>query len=100
MSDIYILKGKEPVKCNDIYEWGKWIEKVNRHVGDYKRRGVRVSTVFLGLDHRYYGKGKPILFETIVFGGKLDGEQERYCTWKEAESGHREMIERIKKEKR
>lgn len=96
MSDMYILKGKVPVKCKDVHEWGEWFEKAERHIGDYKYRGIRISTVFLGLDHRYLGRGKPILFETIVFGGKLDGEQERYCTWKEAEKGHKEMIERVK----
>jgi hypothetical protein len=31
----------------------------------------------------------------MVFGGPLDQEQIRYCTWDEAEKGHREMVERV-----
>lgn len=57
--------------------------------------GAYVSTVFLGLDHRF-GQGEPLVFETMVFGGPLDQEQERYSTWDEAEAGHKAMVERVK----
>ena len=50
--------------------------------------------MFLGLDHSF-GGGAPLLFETMVFGGPLDGEQERYSTWNEAEAGHKLMVERV-----
>lgn len=44
---------------------------------------VRVSTVFLGLDH--FGRvGEPVLWETMIFGGAHDGYQARYTsrrTW-------------------
>lgn len=51
---------------------------------------VEVSTVFLGLDHRYCGDdGPPILFETMIFGDGRDDYQERYVTLAEAEAGHR-----------
>lgn len=40
---------------------------------------VRVSTVFLGIDHRFGGDGPPVLFETMIFGGPLDQYQRR-CT--------------------
>jgi hypothetical protein len=56
---------------------------------------VRVSTVFLGLDHNYLGRGKPLLFETMVFGGLNDGEQIRTSTWEAAEQAHEQMIERV-----
>lgn len=58
---------------------------------------VRVSTVFLGLDHRWYGGGPPIVFETMVFGGELDQEQVRYCTYDEALAGHAEMAAKVEK---
>ena len=45
---------------------------------------VYVSTVFLGLDHGYTVDGPPVLFETMVFSGQFDQEQERYATWAEA----------------
>ncbi len=53
---------------------------------------VHVSTVFLGLDHNHTGKGPPLLFETMVFGGPLHDEQWRYCTWEEAEAGHKAAV--------
>lgn len=56
--------------------------------------GCRVSTVFLALDHRFSGDGPPIVFETMVFGGPFDQEQERYCTWVEAEAGHARWVEK------
>jgi hypothetical protein len=52
-----------------------------------------VSTVFLGLDHGYT-PGPPVVFETMVFGGPMDGECERYCTWAEAVEGHARMVEK------
>jgi hypothetical protein len=54
---------------------------------------VRVSTVFLGIDHAW--EGPPLLFETMVFGGPLDEEMERYSTWEEAERGHAVMARRV-----
>lgn len=53
------------------------------HIGE-----VLVSTVFLGINHNFLGEGRPILFETMVFGGEHDQEQERYCTEQEALAGH------------
>ena len=98
MSYMYILEGKTPVPCNDGLKWGRWFEKADRHVARTDEDGVDVSTVFLGTDHGW-GQGTPLLFETMVFGGELDGEQERYSTWEEAEAGHKAMVERVKQEK-
>lgn len=57
--------------------------------------GQRVSTVWLGLDHSF-GNGPPLIFETMVFGGRyprdLDGE--RYATRDEALSGHARIVAR------
>ena len=55
-----------------------------------------VSTVFLGMDHSFDG-GTPVLFETMIFGGEYDQFQERYCTWDEAEEGHKVACELVSK---
>jgi hypothetical protein len=34
-------------------EWAEWIETAERHVANDLIDGVRVSTVFLGLDHAF-----------------------------------------------
>lgn len=88
----YILEGKEPKLVEDVLEWARWFEAADRQVANtVLPSGVRVSTVFLGIDHSFYG-GKPILFETMIFGGMYDGEQERYSTWEEAEAGHEKAV--------
>lgn len=85
----YILDGKTPVKCDDDVLWAKNFRVDNRHVAVTENGDVRVSTVFLGLDHSYDG-GRPLLFETMIFGGEHDQEMWRYFTWDEAETGHKE----------
>lgn len=53
-----------------------------------------VSTVFLQLDHAL-GSTSPVLYETLVFGGKLDGDGERYHTRSEAEAGHARYVRKV-----
>lgn len=61
--------------------------------------GVDISTVFLGIDHRFGGGGPPILFETMIFGGGPHDENcERYCTWDEAVAGHARWCAKIRSE--
>ena len=57
----------------------------------------RISTIWLGIDHNFGFDGEPILFETMVFGGALDGEQWRYRTLDEALAGHNEIVEMVRK---
>lgn len=93
--DKYILEGKQPKLVEDVIEWGQWFETAERQVAKTELpNGVRISTVFLGLDHNFSG-GIPILFETMIFGGKHDQYQERYATWDEAESGHKKAIAKV-----
>ena len=49
---------------------------------------VQVSTVFLGIDHNYSGKGPPVLFETMVLGGPRNDTTFRYSSWDDAEVFH------------
>ena len=95
MTKRYILKGKIPVPCEDLMEWAKRLEGADRKVKLTKTRDIQISTVFLGLDHQF-GDGPPLLFETMVFGGQLDGEMNRYSTWDDAVKGHKEMVRRAK----
>ncbi len=96
----YILnENGEPMLAPDLSTWAKWFETSDRTVGKTKIGESNISTVFLGLDHNYSGSGAPILWETMVFGGKLDQEQTRCSgTRQMAENMHREMVERIKQE--
>lgn len=94
MNKHYILDGHKPIET-DLKTWARWIESNKRHVADEIVGDVRISTVFLGWDCSF-GVGLPLFFETMVFGGELNGETDQYTTWEEAEVGHRVMVERVK----
>ena len=89
----YKLVNKVSVPCgfDDVDAWK--IE--NRLVAKTEVNGSDISTVFLCIDHGFGGEC-PVLFETMVFGGALDGEQDRYCTWDEAIAGHEAMVKKAK----
>lgn len=93
----YVLLERTPMAV-DIMTWGAWFEehrnrRIDRtEIDDH----CHVSTVFLGLDHNFSDRGDPVLFETMIFGGPLDQEQWRYCTYSEAEHGHAEAVTQAK----
>lgn len=87
MSEFYILKDRVAVPATSTEEWARQLEQTDRHVGRDDISGVRISTVFLGINHQY-GDGPPLLFETMIFGGPHDQWQERCSTWAEAEAMH------------
>jgi hypothetical protein len=88
-----VLVNKKVVPVDDLLTWAKWYETANRHVADDLIGPVRVSTVFLGLDHGFLGR--QLWFETMIFGGEHDGWQDRYETWEQAEAGHRRALEML-----
>lgn len=110
MSDAlgyYILDGHTPIKAT-YEQFCAWFaqrsSQAEQQWGDVSWRvalttvnGITVSTVFLGIDHAYSG-GPPVLFETMVFGGPLAEQCERYSTWDEAAAGHEAMVQRVKEE--
>ena len=93
MSDHYVLDGHNAVPAG-LMEWAAMMERRDRHVAITKIGTSEVSTVFLGLDHSF-GCGPPLLFETMVFGGPMDQEQDRCSTWEQAEAMHKAMCERV-----
>lgn len=93
----YILKDREPVLC-DLMTWADWIEGGERIVKQENISDIKISTVFLGLDHQW-GKGPPLLFETMIFGGELDMYQDRCTTWEQAEAMHAKAVAKVKGEK-
>lgn len=81
----------EIFSTNDREEFSKWMMYANRQVKYTKVLGIDVSTVALGLDHQF-GDGEPLIFETMIFGGCLDGYCDRYSTIEEAKVGHRKAV--------
>ncbi len=89
----YILKDRKAVPVKDVLEWARWFETADRKVAlTQVADGISVSTVFLGLDHSFMPDAPPLIFETMVFGGPLDANEDRYTTWEDAEAGHAAMV--------
>jgi len=84
------------VLAEDLMAWARWFETAERHTASDEIGNVHVSTIFLGLDHNFSGSGAPVLWETMVFGGTLEGKQERYTSREDALAGHAAMVERVK----
>lgn len=102
MNDKAILKDKKVVEVSDILEWGKWLETANRVVKqETLPNGLRVSTVFLGVDYSF-GAGPKLWFETMVFPKDDFGDLyvDRYTTWEEAENGHKYIVKKWKGKKK
>lgn len=94
----YILVGKEVRKASTLLEWARCFENSEgRRVAKTQLEDCWVSTVFLGLDHNYSGRGPPILFETMVFGGALDQDMWRCSTYAQAEVQHEEVVRACRK---
>jgi hypothetical protein len=92
----YILKGKTPVIAIDLMTWARWFETADTRVAKDTINKVDISTVFLGLDHRF-GEGDPLLFETMIFRDGEGDECWRYSTWEQAETGHASAVAFVKR---
>jgi hypothetical protein len=99
-----------PVATHDVLEWGRWYEKKpNRIIASTEIDGLRVSTVFLGIDHNLFDGGPPLLFETMIFGAPVETTllgrtrtmspaldyQERYSTRDQAIAGHTRAVDAV-----
>lgn len=97
----FALINREPVALS-LEDWDRdmrrrfdVIERTGRdpwRVAETNFGRARISTVFLGIDHSFGSGGPPLLFETMIFGGRLDEFQNRCGTWDEAEAMHNEAV--------
>ena len=103
----YILDGKKVLRVGreTCYRWlaktrGLPMGKVVKQQ-DIDR--FWVSTVFLTRDHNYSDEGPPIVFETMVFARKENGEldmggeyTDRCATYEEAEQMHKRVCDEVR----
>lgn len=94
MSYYYRLNDDHSVELSDSFDRENW------RVALTQDGPLKVSTVFLSLDHSYIDSSQPELFETMVFWEgdgdfPLDREMERYSTWDESIEGHSLMVKRV-----
>ncbi len=100
---LWILdENGEPKPVEDPLEWARSRETEDRRIDETLLSGSDgeysvVSTIFLGIDSGFCSI--PILWETMVFGGK-EGKilgQERYSSREASLVGHKEWVERMTK---
>lgn len=100
MSRWYILNNNNKPIPASITEAADWLEESSdrRTIKRDEIGDILVSTVFLGLDHAWIPGGKPVLWETMIFGGEHDQYQERYTSHEDALEGHKKALTLITKE--
>ena len=89
--DTYILDvNGNPVAEPNLERRREWFARQKHRLirRSYITKDIYVSTVFLGIDHNRSGRGRPVLWETMIFGGPQAGYQRRYSTRAEAFKGN------------
>ena len=102
----YVLDEQgNPRPEHDLLTWARWYQTAQRQIVLTRFRWGRVSTIFMGLDQDYFSifglppdplTYKPLVWETMVFGGKMDREQRRYRSREEALAGHAWTVKECK----
>ena len=90
--------GRTPIPVDDVIEWSKFFGDTEARVvkqEDFPDE-VRVSTVFLGIDHGFgFRRGatyQPVLWETMIFNGPHDGWQDRATSYDDAIQCHKHAV--------
>lgn len=96
-NDKYILVDKKPTPEPNLLKWARWFETAERVVDKTQIGESKISTVFLGLDHSFSHNGPPVLWETMVFGGKHNQYQDRCAgSWEQAEAMHEKTCDMVR----
>lgn len=100
MKKYILTEQKIIIELVTFERWMDWMKiESNRRVAKELIDGdrIEVSTVFVGYN-LLIGSPKLYLFETRVFGGKLNGESIKSQIWDEALIAHTRMVEQVKYE--
>jgi hypothetical protein len=97
-NEYYVLNDNGcPKREMDSRKWAAWMGTGKLIVAEEIVNGVRVKTVFLGIDYNIFWGMPPVLWETMVFGGRYDAEYLRASgTREQAEAIHARMVARMK----
>lgn len=96
MSMFYILDKDHNVIPATLHEWAEFFNSPKCIVAQDIIIGVRISTVFLGINHSL-DDDRPLTFETMIFGMNDESEyQERCHTYDEAVAQHAEALRVVK----
>ena len=86
-----------PVPCPERDRFYEWLECypdriVVQHDNLSPSRDLFVRTVFCGSDDNFNGRGLPLLWATVIFGGPHNGNEQRYSSREDALKGHQAAL--------
>jgi hypothetical protein len=94
----YILSNTgQVIKCKKFSAWPNFMSSIDgRIIAEDNIGNVTISTVFLGINNSCDESEQPKIFETMVFGGLLNGTESHCATLKQAKAMHKKMVQRVK----
>jgi hypothetical protein len=91
----YKLEGHTPVVAESFIDWCLWMVSADTRVMVNEIREVMVSTRFIGINLDPQQSGEPMIFETLVMGGVLNGKRNHWSTWDMAVQGHLKICAQV-----
>lgn len=92
---MYYDRDGQPITSQ---QWGELFENYEyKNIQQTYINGHRISTVWLGMNHNFFGEGSPLIFESMVFvddDSYADLDMVRYATETEAKAGHQVLVEK------
>ena len=103
MGRYFILNDGNIIEEPDYETWAQWYEstydKISSIAVTETEQGT-VETRFIAMSMSLNRQAPPLLFETKVTGGWLDGRVDRYSTLDEARSGHEAWVQKVRQEEK
>lgn len=97
---IYYDRDGKPLTFGQFVELTRKIEETGdtgyRQVALDLVAGLKVSTVWLGVDTSGGSLGGPLIFETLVSGPEEVADQTYYSTLESAKKGHEATVARLR----
>lgn len=92
---MFLDRQGQPIEAD---EWSRLLGNDDYRCVGYDEVGpVRISTVWLGLDHDYGLTGRPLIFETLVRDSPLAEMGRRWSTETDAHIGHHEIVRQVER---
>ena len=93
---FYILENMK-IKPVGVLDWAKWYEKNKQTIETTTIGDIQITTEFVGIDDSVFEIDSPLLFETVILGGDMNGWVCQYSTLAEAKSGHFDAVDDVKR---
>jgi hypothetical protein len=97
---LYVLDDESnPHRVEDIEAWAEWMNGRDQTLAHTRvSADVQVTTEFLGNDQRRTKTGAPLLWETMISGGRHHRHQVCYASRADALLGHQRAVALAKAE--